>query len=163
MVEENTQETKKEGIKALEGKMSQQKRTVPRACKCCGKDFFVKKQEVKKGKGIYCSKSCSAKSHTGEASPGWKGGLMTLQQRAQDRAKKAVKNGELQRQPCEICGSTRFVEGHHDDYSKPLEVCWLCRSCHAKEDGRIRNITKKVVKVVVKSPAQLAVVYRGAR
>lgn len=38
--------------------------------------------------------------------------------------------GELVRQPCEVCGATR-TDGHHDDYSKPLEVRWLCRAHHA--------------------------------
>jgi hypothetical protein len=32
-------------------------------------------------------------------------------------------------QPCEVCGATK-VEKHHPDYSKPLEVRWLCREHH---------------------------------
>lgn len=41
----------------------------------------------------------------------------------------ALRDGKLVRQPCEICGTAR-VEAHHDDYSKPLDVRWLCKSHH---------------------------------
>ncbi len=43
----------------------------------------------------------------------------------------AVRSGSVQRQPCEACGSTRNVQAHHDDYSKPLIVRWLCSKHHA--------------------------------
>lgn len=32
---------------------------------------------------------------------------------------------------CSKCGAIGPVDGHHEDYSKPLEVLWLCRPCHA--------------------------------
>ena len=31
---------------------------------------------------------------------------------------------------CEVCGTTVNVQGHHPDYSKPLEVVWLCAKHH---------------------------------
>lgn len=41
----------------------------------------------------------------------------------------AVRDGRLKKLPCEFCG-TEKVEAHHQDYSKPLSVTWLCRKCH---------------------------------
>lgn len=41
----------------------------------------------------------------------------------------AQRRGKLRPQPCEVCGETK-VEKHHDDYSKPLQVRWLCRTHH---------------------------------
>lgn len=50
--------------------------------------------------------------------------------RARDMVNNAVKSGKLIKLPCEECGSTKRVNGHHDDYSKPLKVVWLCPQHH---------------------------------
>jgi hypothetical protein len=46
----------------------------------------------------------------------------------------AISHGDLiSSDRCEHCGSPAVnykLEAHHSDYSKPLEVVWLCRSCH---------------------------------
>lgn len=42
----------------------------------------------------------------------------------------AIKSGKLVRMPCEICGVTTAVQAHHDDYSRPLDVIWLCQKHH---------------------------------
>lgn len=43
----------------------------------------------------------------------------------------AIKAGVLTRNPCEACGNLR-AHAHHDDYSKPLDVRWLCTTHHAE-------------------------------
>lgn len=45
-------------------------------------------------------------------------------------ANNALRDGRLTRKPCEVCGAARSVHKHHEDYSKPLEVRWLCSKCH---------------------------------
>lgn len=43
----------------------------------------------------------------------------------------AIRDGKLvQASDCSVCNSTKKIEGHHDDYTKPLEVRWLCEQCH---------------------------------
>lgn len=63
----------------------------------------------------------------------------------------AIKAGLLVRQPCEVCGQkperkswsglplneAETVVAHHDDYSKPLDVRWLCRQHHAEHHRRM--------------------------
>lgn len=51
---------------------------------------------------------------------------------ARQMARRAIAAGRLTRQPCEYCGAVK-TDAHHEDYSKPLEVRWLCRPCHASE------------------------------
>jgi hypothetical protein len=41
----------------------------------------------------------------------------------------ALRSGKVKRQPCEVCGDIK-AEAHHDDYSKPLDVRWLCDRDH---------------------------------
>lgn len=50
---------------------------------------------------------------------------------ARDRVAYAVRTGKLKRLPCDKCGNEKS-EAHHTDYNKPLEVIWLCKSCHSE-------------------------------
>lgn len=58
--------------------------------------------------------------------------------RVQQKARRALKRGLIQRLPCAFCGSEKS-EMHHDDYSKPLEVMWLCRSHHARRHLELKR------------------------
>jgi hypothetical protein len=49
---------------------------------------------------------------------------------ARQQVKSAVRNGSLMRGACVVCGTMARVEGHHEDYSRPLHVIWLCKAHH---------------------------------
>lgn len=49
----------------------------------------------------------------------------------------AIRDGKLIKQPCMECGSLD-VEAHHDDYSKPLDVIWVCNKHHKQKDKERR-------------------------
>lgn len=51
---------------------------------------------------------------------------------ARQAVKNAIRRGDLSVKPCEKCGEAKS-EAHHPDYSKPLEVMWLCRPHHNAE------------------------------
>ncbi len=55
----------------------------------------------------------------------------------------ALVAGKLTRpSPCEGCLKKRFAQAHHEDYSKPFEIDWLCKKCHVnvnKTGGVLSN------------------------
>jgi ribosome-binding protein aMBF1 (putative translation factor) len=56
-----------------------------------------------------------------------------LAYQAHCKVNNALRNGKLIKpELCEICGLPSKLHGHHVDYSKPLEVIWLCAKCHGQ-------------------------------
>ena len=51
--------------------------------------------------------------------------------RARSQLNYAISTGRTEKGPCVTCGDVSS-HGHHEDYSKPLEVIWLCRRCHTE-------------------------------
>lgn len=58
---------------------------------------------------------------------------------AQRILQSAIESDKIKKQPCEICGSVKRVHGHHDDYTKPLDVHWLCPACHSRHHKELRE------------------------
>ncbi len=40
---------------------------------------------------------------------------------------------------CEYCKKPLALQGHHEDYNKPLIVTWLCRRCHENRHTGMRE------------------------
>lgn len=60
-----------------------------------------------------------------------------LKAKARSAVRSALRNRTLTRpKVCSSCGSESFVEAHHSDYDKPLNISWLCKPCHWKEHSK---------------------------
>lgn len=53
-----------------------------------------------------------------------------------------LRAGRMTKGKC-FCGETK-VEAHHEDYSKPLDVIWLCKKHHIEAD----NLRKQLSPVI---------------
>lgn len=126
-------------------------------CEKCGKAFERAKRRTRPGRPMYCCRRCAmsaigklaTSSHyaSGAANPSWKGGISKDRMRykrldvqrhpekvkAREKVRSRVRRGAMVPKPCARCGSTRKLEAHHSDYSKPYDVEWLCLKCHKKE------------------------------
>lgn len=65
-----------------------------------------------------------------------------VKKRAHVQVKRAVESGQLTREPCCICGEPK-TEGHHDDYSRPLDVRWLCKKHHDAVHLELNRLRRK--------------------
>ena len=127
-------------------------------CAYCQKTVVKHRFQIK-----YCSVLCarrasqpiavaaSAKNdQRGENGHNWKGGISKnppyytkLQlERYPERIKcrkitRSLRDrGELvPPETCEECGKMVYLHAHHEDYSDPYNVKWVCRPCHRKIHG----------------------------
>ncbi len=107
-------------------------------------NLLCKKHEAERTKGNTKKYHTSAKGKkaTSEAS---KRAYIKHKEKwiARAKARYAVKKGLIIKpKRCEVCNLVKPLQGHHEDYSKPLEVIWLCSGCHAEAD-RVREMAIK--------------------
>lgn len=51
------------------------------------------------------------------------------------------RSGRLAQKPCEVCGKMK-VHAHHDDYSKPLDIKWLCAKHHGERHRELNRLRR---------------------
>ncbi len=98
-----------------------------RCNKCRAKDRIRDKDKIK-----------STNKEWRKNNPGWSTVLgRRYRERHPERDKAhriveyAIRTGKIDRPDyCESCFKEGIPDGHHEDYSKPLEVEWLCKQCH---------------------------------
>lgn len=56
-----------------------------------------------------------------------------MKRKARRKVATEIEAGRLVRKACGKCGKTP-ADAHHKDYAFPLDVEWLCRSCHFAEE-----------------------------
>lgn len=139
------------------------RKTVKAVCEICGAEFDARALDVAQGRGKTCSYKCNGRRagqmttpRLGTDNPSWKGGVSSgenekayratyarsYRKTHQDReivygkTKAALQSGKLQRQPCSVCGGK--AQAHHEDYTKPLDITWLCQTHHAARHREMR-------------------------
>lgn len=136
-----------------------------RTCEDCAHDFIARRRDLKRGRGRFCSRSCAARNRgrgrDGAKNSNWRGGRASRpyesyvkrfkianpeKARAHQLVRRAVVTGALIRQSvCETCGGFGHTDAHHPDYSQPLMVQWLCKSCHSQWHQHARNVRHVLV------------------
>lgn len=57
--------------------------------------------------------------------------------RAHVMVARAMRNGDLQKKPCSICGKENAY-AHHDNYDFPLDVIFLCQVHHKERHAQLK-------------------------
>lgn len=137
-------------------------------CRGCGTEFVPKRPVDANHPGRFCSLKCSGRdaaprgvARLHELYPqvgagnfnfkGWRSRHPVLytgpfkvanpEKAAAHRAVQAALRSGLLVRPssCQRCPRICVPHGHHEDYSKPLVVDWLCRACHRVADAARRE------------------------
>lgn len=133
----------------------------PTECVVCGKPLHRKSE-------YYCSKNCGEayKQKVEEKAPPflskWKvrkrkeatDPLVRLRQKVRRKTRDLIRSGKLRPGSCVVCRS-RDVVPHHEDYSNPLQVIWLCQQHHDEYhegklllfDGKLRWDPRRLTEV----------------
>jgi len=56
---------------------------------------------------------------------------------ASNAVSNAIRDGKLEKLPCFVCGKN--AQGHHPDYSRPLDVVWLCPKHHKETHALVKH------------------------
>lgn len=112
-----------------------------RVCSVCKVEKFVEEFHREKRKPVGYAAACRICINRADRERHRKKKNRTVEHPEKAAARKAVKSAVqrgtlIKPTVCEGCRQTfpkHLLHGHHHDYSKPLEVTWLCSECHGLE------------------------------
>lgn len=141
-----------------------QRPSLVRECLRCGREFRAQPRDIARGRGRCCSRECAGRigyaahladrRQDGEHNAnfkGWSSKRPSVYVRrfrvanpekvaAQHAVAAAIRSGLLVRPDrCSECDRACRPDAHHEDYSRPLDVVWTCRRCHARLDRARRQ------------------------
>jgi hypothetical protein len=123
----------------------------PEKCIACGNPLHHKSEH-------YCSKKCATKMESEGIGnipaflskwklrkyKEFKDPLSVLRKKTRRKTNDLLKKGIIQKQPCVVCGKHDVI-AHHEDYSRPNGVIWICEEHHTKyHDGKIGLFKNKL-------------------
>lgn len=118
------------------------RKLVVNECKVCCKKYETLLADVKQGRSLHCSKKCGyitrGNKIKNEKHPAWKGdgvGLNSLH--------RWVKKRKPKTDLCENCKKDKPIDlaNISQEYRRDIfDFIWLCRRCHMKGDGRMKNL-----------------------
>ena len=62
-----------------------------------------------------------------------------------------LKRGKIPRLPCVTCASPQS-QMHHEDYTKPLTIVWMCRTCWVKSHQKPFAKSRRATAIPQKDP-----------
>jgi hypothetical protein len=101
----------------------------------CRKYYLANQEELKKRSRLYQKKERTQKTREyREKNP--------EKYKARYAVSNALAKGKISKDEiCTICKTECKLQAHHEDYSKPLDVIWVCVDCHAKIHTIHTNVT----------------------
>lgn len=113
-------------------------------CKTCTKDDAHKHRHGAGRERVLAyetarSKTPERRANASKTIAAWKA-QNPIRRDAQVKLGNAVRNGTVMRWPvCALPECNKKPEAHHPDYSRPLDVVWLCSSHHKQAHALVRD------------------------
>ena len=59
-----------------------------------------------------------------------------IQHKCHNAVHQAIKKKKLTKNKCKVCGNPNS-QAHHEDYTKPLDIIWLCSKHHYRKNRKL--------------------------